>query len=85
MPRKFEFNNNLKNQRKMKKIFGIIAVSAFLFASCGNTNNTEAVEETTEPQTEEVVVEENTEATEMEATDVEATEENAEVAEVPAE
>ena len=69
----------------MKKIFGIIAVSAFLFASCGNTNNTEAVEENTEAQTEEVVVEENTEATEMEATDVEATEENAEVAEVPAE
>ena len=69
----------------MKKIFAILAVSAFLFASCGNTNNTEAVEETTEPQTEEVVVEENTEATEMEATDMEATEENAEVAEVPAE
>ena len=84
MPLKFEHNNNLKNQRKMKKIFGIIAVSAFLFASCGNTNNTEAVEETTEPQTEEVVVEEATEEC-TEATEAECTEENAEVAEVPAE
>ena len=68
----------------MKKIFAVIAVSAFLFASCGNTNNTEAVEETTEPQTEEVVVEEATEEC-TEATEAECTEENAEVAEVPAE
>lgn len=68
----------------MKKIFGIIAVSAFLFASCGGNNNTEAVEETTEPQTEEVVVEEATEEC-TEATEAECTEENAEVAEVPAE
>ena len=69
----------------MKKIFGIIAVSAFLFASCGNTNNTEAtIEENTEAQTEEVVVEEATEEC-TEATEAECTEENAEVAEVPAE
>ena len=67
----------------MKKIFAIVAVSAFLFASCG-TKNTEAVEETTEPQTEEVVVEEATEES-TEATEAECTEENAEVAEVPAE
>ena len=68
----------------MKKIFAIVAVSAFLFASCG-TKNTEAVEETTEPATEEIVAAE--EATEecTEATEAECTEENAEVAEVPAE
>ena len=69
----------------MKKIFAIVAVSAFLFASCGNTN-TEATEETTEPQTEETTIESaNTEATDVEATDMENTEENGEVAEVPAE
>lgn len=42
----------------MKKIFGIIAVSAFMFASCGGNTTETQVEETTEPQTEEVVVEE---------------------------
>ena len=63
----------------MKKIFAIIAVSAFLFASCGGNNNTEATEEVTETATEEIT-EECTEATEAECT-----EENAEVAEVPAE
>ena len=67
----------------MKKIFGIIAVSAFLFASCGNTNNTEATEEVTEPATEEIVAAEETTTEECtEATDAECTEENAEVAEV---
>jgi len=70
----------------MKKIFGIIAVSAFLFASCGGNNNTEATEEVTETATEEIVAapeeatEECTEATEC--CEGEATEE---VAEVPAE
>lgn len=79
----FEHNNNLKKQRKMKKIFGIIAVSAFLFASCGNTNNTEAVEETTEPATEEIVAAEETTDEAIEATEevAEATEETTEVAE----
>ena len=67
----------------MKKIFGIIAVSAFLFASCGNTNNTEATEEVTEPATEEIVAAEETTTEECTvATDAECTEENAEVAEV---
>lgn len=70
----------------MKKFFAIIAVSAFLFASCGGNNNTEATEEVTEPQTEEIAAapeaanEECTEATEGECT--EATE--GEVAETPA-
>ena len=69
----------------MKKFFAIIAVSAFLFASCGGHNNTEATEEVTEPATEEIVAAE--EATEecTEATEAECTEENAEVAETPAE
>ena len=69
----------------MKKFFAIIAVSAFLFASCGGNNNTEATEEVTEPATEEIVAAE--EATEecTEATEAECTEENAEVAETPAE
>lgn len=69
----------------MKKIFGIIAVSAFLFASCGNTNNTEAVEEATEPATEEIVAAEETTTEECTEATEECTEENAEVAEVPAE
>jgi len=70
----------------MKKFFAIIAVSAFLFASCGGNNNTEATEEVTETATEEIVAapeeatEECTEATEC--CEGEATEE---VAEVPAE
>ena len=69
----------------MKKIFAILAVSAFLFASCGNTN-TEATQETTEPQTEETTVQQDTtETNNEEATDMENTEENGEVAEVPAE
>ena len=67
----------------MKKIFAIIAVSAFLFASCGGNNNTEATEEVTETATEEIVAAEETEEC-TEATEAECTEENAEVAEVPA-
>ena len=70
----------------MKKIFAIIAVSAFLFASCGGNNNTEATEEVTETATEEIVAapDEASEAC-TEATVAECTEENAEVAETPAE
>ena len=83
MPLNFEHNNNPKNQRKMKKIFGIIAVSAFLFASCGGNNNTEATEEVTEPATEEIVAAEETTDEAIEATEevAEATEETTEVAE----
>jgi len=56
----------------MKKIFGILAVSAFLFASCGgNAENTEAVDTTAAP-VEEVVVEE-TPATDTTAVAEEAT------------
>ena len=62
----------------MKKIFAIIAVSAFLFASCGGNNNTEATEEVTETATEEIVAAEETEEC-TEATEAECTEENAEV------
>ena len=69
----------------MKKIFGIIAVSAFLFASCGNTNNTEATEEVTEPATEEIVAAEETTEECTEATECCEGEATEEVAEVPAE
>ena len=69
----------------MKKFFAIIAVSAFLFASCGGNNNTEATEEVTEPATEEIVAAEETTEECTEATEAECTEENAEVAETPAE
>ena len=49
----------------MKKLFGILAVSAFLFASCGGNNTeAEAPVEQTEPVVEEAVVEETTEANE---------------------
>ena len=66
----------------MKKIFGIIAVSAFLFASCGNTNNTEATEEVTEPATEEIVAAEETTTEECTEATEECTEATEEVAEV---
>lgn len=47
----------------MKKLFGILAVSAFLFASCGGNNTeAEATVEQTEPVVEEAVVEEAPEA-----------------------
>lgn len=52
------YQTTIKKQKEMKKIFGILAVSAFLFASCGgNAENTEAVDTTAAP-VEEVVVEE---------------------------
>lgn len=47
----------------MKKVFGILAVSAFLFASCGNANTTE-----TESATDSTV------ATEVEVTEQETVE-----------
>lgn len=45
----------------MKKLFGILAVSAFLFASCGNKADKEATDSTA---TEPVVAEETTPAPE---------------------
>lgn len=39
----------------MKKLFAILAVSAFVFAACGNKAETEATEDTTAVVTEEVV------------------------------
>lgn len=38
----------------MKKLFAILAVSAFVFAACGNKAETEATEDTTAVVTEEV-------------------------------
>ncbi|MBQ7550168.1 MAG: hypothetical protein IJT04_01400 [Bacteroidales bacterium] len=58
----------------MKKLFGILAVSAFLFASCGGNNTeAEAPVEQTEPVVEEAVVEEAPEAV-ADTTVAEATE-----------
>ena len=64
----------------MKKLFAILAVSAFVFAACGNKAETEATEDTTAVATEEVVEAPAQDTTAVaDTTAAEATEATAEV------